>query len=199
MSDFKARIQRVERLAAKIKSERAEPDVPSAPVYGRRASGFVQLGLTVKPEVKELLRDAADGQGITMSELLDALLEDALTSAEPPNPSGFRAFDFEVHCSHCGHLNTHHGAVSVWNRSDEDSDSGTHARVAGQSVMTHHNADTGNPSRMRDGVLVEIACEACEAVSTLALIQHKGFTHVVYPWNPRQAWGGEATLVPGDW
>lgn len=65
----------LEALAASIRAARPKPERPEAPVYGRRRQGFVQLGLTVSPEVKERLRASADAAGVTMSELLDALLD----------------------------------------------------------------------------------------------------------------------------
>jgi hypothetical protein len=65
----------LEALGAAIRAKRPQPEKPEAPVYGRRRHGFVQLGLTVSPESKERLRRAADAAGVSMSELLDALLD----------------------------------------------------------------------------------------------------------------------------
>lgn len=65
----------LEALAAAIRAKRPQAEKPEAPVYGRRRQGYVQLGLTVSPEVKERLRAASDAAGVTMSELLDALLD----------------------------------------------------------------------------------------------------------------------------
>lgn len=71
----------LEALAAAIRAKRPKPERPEAPVYGRRREGYVQLGLTVSPEVKERLRAAAERGGVTMSELLDALLKQHLPPA----------------------------------------------------------------------------------------------------------------------
>jgi hypothetical protein len=64
----------VAELAAAIRATRPAPLKAPAPVYGRRAQGFVQLGVTVSPEARELLRAAAATHKVSMSELLDELL-----------------------------------------------------------------------------------------------------------------------------
>lgn len=64
----------VAELAAAIHATRPAPLKAPAPVYGRRAHGFVQLGVTVSPEARELLRAAATTHKVSMSELLDELL-----------------------------------------------------------------------------------------------------------------------------
>lgn len=64
----------LEALTATIRAKHPKP-TPETPVYGRRRQGFVQLGLTVSPDVKARLRAAAEAGGVTMSELLDALLD----------------------------------------------------------------------------------------------------------------------------
>jgi hypothetical protein len=65
----------VAELAAAIRATRPAPVETPAPVYGRRAHGFVQLGVTVSPEARELLRAAAVAHDVSMSELLDAVLK----------------------------------------------------------------------------------------------------------------------------
>ena len=64
----------VAELAAAIRATRPAPLKAPAPVYGRSAHGFVQLGVTVSPEARELLRAAAVAHDVSMSELLDELL-----------------------------------------------------------------------------------------------------------------------------
>ena len=66
-------------LAEAIRSTKAPASPPTTPVYGRRARGFVQLGLTVSRESKDLLRRAAEEHDVSMSELLDELLRRYLT------------------------------------------------------------------------------------------------------------------------
>lgn len=61
-------------LAAAIHATRPAPARAPARVYGRRAHGFVQLGVTVSPEAREALRSAAAAHDVSMSELLDELL-----------------------------------------------------------------------------------------------------------------------------
>lgn len=64
----------VAELAAAIRATRPAPLKAPARVYGRRAHGFVQLGVTVSPEARDLLRAAAAAHDVSMSELLDELL-----------------------------------------------------------------------------------------------------------------------------
>ena len=44
----------------------------------RGAKGYVQLNLTVRPEVEDRLRERAVRDGVTMAELLDELLDRVL-------------------------------------------------------------------------------------------------------------------------
>lgn len=66
--------------AAAARSKRPAPAKPTA-VHGRRAKGYVQLNLTVRPEVKHRLAAAAAREGLTMAELLDELLHRVLPNA----------------------------------------------------------------------------------------------------------------------
>ena len=62
------------------KANRPPPKPPKAE-HGRRAAGYVQLNLTVRPEVKARLRAAAAREGLTMAEALDHLLDRVLPPA----------------------------------------------------------------------------------------------------------------------
>jgi hypothetical protein len=54
------------------------PRRPPAPVSGRRADGDVQLNLTVSPSLRRRLKETARAHGVTMAELLEAVLDQAL-------------------------------------------------------------------------------------------------------------------------
>jgi hypothetical protein len=54
------------------------PRRPPAPVTGRRAEGDVQLNLTVSPGIRRRLKDAARAHRVSMAELLEAVLDQAL-------------------------------------------------------------------------------------------------------------------------
>jgi hypothetical protein len=70
-------------LAEAIAAVRARHPQPATPpaVHGRRAAGFVQLNLTVRPDVKRRLKALADREGVAMAELLDELLDRHLPPA----------------------------------------------------------------------------------------------------------------------
>lgn len=67
----------VAEAAEAARSKRPKRERPPA-VHGRRAKGYVQLNLTVRPELKDRLRDRATREGVTMAELLDELLDRVL-------------------------------------------------------------------------------------------------------------------------
>jgi len=87
---------------------------------------------------------------------------------------------WELNCPHCGHNNTHHGRVIVFNRAGEDSMTGLRATVDGAGVAIGNRASRmdGNPSARRDGVVIEFSCEGCWWVSVLEIVQHKGTTYL---------------------
>lgn len=67
----------VAEVADAARSNRAKRERPPA-VHGRRAKGFVRLSLTVRPEMKNRLRERATLEGVTMADLLDELLDRVL-------------------------------------------------------------------------------------------------------------------------
>ena len=81
----------------------------------------------------------------------------------------------------------HHEGVHIFNRKgDEDSPTGLSVFAEGQSVSATSDADTEthNPSKRRNGMLIEFWCEIChsglygKAPLYLAIAQHKGQTEV---------------------
>ena len=69
-------------IAEVVEAVRARhPQRPPPAVHGRRAQGYQQLNLTVRPEVKRRLKLLADREGVTMAELLDELLDRHLPPA----------------------------------------------------------------------------------------------------------------------
>jgi hypothetical protein len=63
-------------VAAEIHARK--PRRAPAPVHGRRAQGDVQLNLTVSPAIKARLKATAEAHGVTMAELLEGVLDQAL-------------------------------------------------------------------------------------------------------------------------
>lgn len=77
-------------------------------------------------------------------------------------------------CPNCGSENTHHTAVDVYARLREDAD-GHHARVDRTGVKVDTDI-SGNPSRRRDGIKINLWCEECNFIHDLEISQHKGNT-----------------------
>lgn len=67
----------VGEAAEAARSNRPKRERPPA-VRSRGAKGYVQLNLTVRPEVEDRLRERAVREGVTMAELLDELLDRVL-------------------------------------------------------------------------------------------------------------------------
>ena len=88
-------------------------------------------------------------------------------------------FGTGLKCPSCGESNLHQGAVNVWNRAQEDSNTGLAACIDGQEgYVGKDERMTGNPSFRRDGMTIDFSCEHCEGGRTLAIFQHKGTTYL---------------------
>lgn len=87
-------------------------------------------------------------------------------------------------CPTCGGSCSHQGAVTVYDRTEDDEvtrvtevDDG---RIYAQPISSEH---TNNPSRRRHGVRIAIECESgCQPLD-LVVYQHKGSTYI--------EWGNE--------
>jgi hypothetical protein len=66
----------ISTLAAEIHTR--PPRRPPAPVHGRRADGDLQLNLTVSPAIRARLKATAQLHRVSMAELLEAILDQAL-------------------------------------------------------------------------------------------------------------------------
>lgn len=98
-----------------------------------------------------------------------------------------KMWEANLACPSCGEEYLHHTLVEVWNRSTEDSVTGLHARVDGDTFW-HDDRMQGNPSGRRDGIRISFWCEHCgpgyepgdnklESL-TLVIVQHKGNTDI---------------------
>ena len=108
-------------------------------------------------------------------------------------PLVIRDGDWLNECPHCGGNNLHHADVSVfnpdgygdeWNEKTQSTDRKAYTRVThvmSDNTITSarvHAEATNNPSRDRNGLLVEFWCEGCEEKPMLAIVQHKGVTFI---------------------
>ena len=96
-------------------------------------------------------------------------------------------------CPHCGGNYLHQSHVSIFNPDgytlEWDEKTKTYENKA-RTRVTHVMEDntittarvppehTNNPSRDRNGMLIEFWCEGCEEKPTLAIFQHKGMTYL---------------------
>ena len=85
-------------------------------------------------------------------------------------------FETRLNCPICEdeESNLHHGKIETFDR-EEDAEKGTHVTINGSSVSIDNNI-SGNPSKRRDGIKMQVYCEQCDESSTLCIVQHKGLT-----------------------
>lgn len=98
-----------------------------------------------------------------------------------------RIEDGQLVCPLCGGTYLHQGRVEVFERPEEDAQTGTHIAVTGHTTTVTHNAPmTANPSSRRHGMLIAFDCENCTTGTSpfvLAIVQHKGNTYTFWqPW-----------------
>jgi len=84
----------------------------------------------------------------------------------------------QLYCPRCGEMNLHQDIVSVFNRNEEDSETGLKAIVS-RSGVNIKTDQRGNPSSRRDGMIIHFWCEHCPGhILRLSIYQHKGTTYV---------------------
>jgi hypothetical protein len=88
----------------------------------------------------------------------------------------------ELLCPICGGSNLHQGAVKHYARTFEDDPFGMLTVVTGNTVVTSSGVTMDqSPSTRRDGIRIEMACEACgDLITDLAIYQHKGVTYITW-------------------
>ena len=86
--------------------------------------------------------------------------------------------DAVLRCPQCTEAYLHHRAVDIFARS-EDAQNGMHVHVEGDDVSLNGDL-AGNPSPRRQGLLLRFACELCEAETSLAIVQDKGMTIMLW-------------------
>ena len=80
-------------------------------------------------------------------------------------------------CRGCGDPMLHQDRVEVFNREQEDSETGLHVRIDGQMLRLDEDMkDT--PSGRRDGLYIYFRCEQCPEAVRLSIYQHKGTTYL---------------------
>lgn len=80
----------------------------------------------------------------------------------------------ELLCPRCEFKYLHHHQVDIYER-EEDAALGLHVEVTNGQVVTDTNL-SGNPSSRRDGIIISLWCEGCNAKLLLKIAQHKGVT-----------------------
>lgn len=101
--------------------------------------------------------------------------------------------DWLDECPYCKGNNLHQHDVSIFNHDGYDAEWDATTQTSNQSSRTrvthvmHDNtitstrvppSATNNPSRDREGLLIEFWCETCEEKPVLAIFQHKGTTFI---------------------
>jgi len=84
-------------------------------------------------------------------------------------------YDQGLECPSCKGPNLHQHKVSVFWRANAESSDGYESFISTKQGREFLNKD--NPSRDRDGLLIEFICEGCDADPELAIYQHKGITY----------------------
>jgi hypothetical protein len=99
-------------------------------------------------------------------------------------------------CPRCGNSYLHHRGVVAYDRSeDAETVLKTSVEVGKTTVQLVAQADSGNPSSRRDGLVIQFWCENCgggddgSSVIELTLAQHKGETEVAWRFTPMDALG----------
>jgi len=85
-------------------------------------------------------------------------------------------------CPMCGGSNLHQGAVKHYYRRYEDDEVGLLTVVTGNTVAARADMPMKeSPSIRRDGIRIEMACEACgDLITDLAIYQQKGTTYTTW-------------------
>ena len=94
-------------------------------------------------------------------------------------------------CPRCGNSHLHHRGFAAYDRG-EDSETvlKTSVEVGKTTVQLVAQAESGNPSPRRDGVVIQFWCEDCgggddgSSVIELTLAQHTGETEVAWRFTP---------------
>ena len=97
-------------------------------------------------------------------------------------------------CPRCGNSYLHHRGVVAYDRSeDAETVLKTSVGVGKTSVQLVAQAESGNPSVRRDGLVIQFWCENCgggddgSSVIELTLAQHQGETEVAWRFTPIEA------------
>ena len=95
--------------------------------------------------------------------------------------------EWSLCCPNCGDAyGLHHDKITIWNRRTEDHD-GVRFTIKGTSLTSKlfaggdsPHGPKENPSRRRDGLVIEFYCEHCPDIKpiNLRIAQHKGMTHM---------------------
>jgi hypothetical protein len=97
----------------------------------------------------------------------------SVESAEGQHDSDY----FRPLCPKCSGTYMHQGAVHIFTRDAESSETGTLVTSEGFGTTINSKAPmANNPSRRRDGLSIDMDCEICGPVGRLAVYQHKGET-----------------------
>jgi hypothetical protein len=93
-------------------------------------------------------------------------------------------------CPRCGADYLHHNRVTTYDRS-EDAPQVIETTFAGGKVsIDTSSAGLDNPSKRRDGLIIEFSCEICgEAPIQLYIAQHKGATEIGWRFDPKRSDG----------
>ncbi len=94
-------------------------------------------------------------------------------------------------CPRCGNTYLHHRGVVAYDRSeDAETVLKTSVEVGKTTVQLVAQAESGNPSSRRDGLVIQFWCENCgggddgSSVIELTLAQHKGETEMAWRFTP---------------
>ncbi len=76
-------------------------------------------------------------------------------------------------CPNCGDEYLHHHSIEVYHRDKEGSDSGLMTEISAGATTVTTNMD-GNPSKRRDGIIINFSCETCDYKSKIVIVEKEG-------------------------
>jgi transposase-like protein len=91
-------------------------------------------------------------------------------------------YNFDISCPYCNSNEIDYKDIEIFNRDGANNKYGNYYRINENTIVSHYDVDSDNPSSYKNGLKIWFKCNKCNETFTLNLTQNNFPTQIKLFW-----------------